>query len=124
KSLLPKSLFLVPKVLIPCSQSPCSLNKRLGCFHSAVPVSDGRFGRIFLVRLKGPVDLPLVLYFIRVLPQADGQSGEVRRPDRRGFRQLWPYNLCLQDVRLELEQQVVCRCSAVDAELPDVGACI
>ena len=66
--------------------------------------------------LKAPVDLPLQRDFLLVLPEADGEPGEIGGAERGGFRDARPHHRHAEEVGLELHQQIVGARAAVHAQ--------
>ena len=67
--------------------------------------------------LEAAVDAPVRADLGRVLPEADGEAGEVRGAEGRRLEDLGPHDGDAEEVRLELHEEVVRGGAAVDAQL-------
>src|SRR5437899_9649238 len=72
--------------------------------------------RLHRVR-EAAIHLPLRRDLFLVLPVADRQSREIRRPQRRGLGDFGPYYGNSEEVRLELHQEDVGGRAAIHAQL-------
>src|SRR5438034_10788591 len=68
------------------------------------------------VRLEGAVDGPMLGYFLLATPEVCCQAGEVGSAQGRSFSNLWPLYRDTENICLELHEQVIDDCTAIDTQ--------
>ena len=90
---------------------------RHGAFDRFFPaaVAEITFGG-FNARAEFTLDNRFFLQLIQVLPEADRQTGQVRRTQCGDFADFRALNACAENIGLELHQEVVGYRTAIDAQ--------